>query len=826
MQTSDHAVSSRLWDDLAKDGVPTHYPEATPLCLPPCDDCPDCSKSFFTEAEQGIDRFRYTAIISNAEAEKVISGYKTKITEDWAFLVEQCKARGDRIITRWKKRIQPKRAAALLQAEPDICEEQYGVPRFNYTDCPWQTARTPKIRKMFLLPWLNVAMLSQNPTMLFALLHSRTHFSPQEWAAYDSKQITIGWVYGLFDVEYNISSVIMYGAQYGQLTPWDADQMHQADTLGFPRARLVFEAQSTLLQLLRRLVETLLGEDPPVSSAKWNGMIAKGFRKVDDKATWSHFVYQPFSSPPRLDLNELLSQAKLRVDALGDHLWLLQTEPAYLHQFIRTTKQLSIAQVVSNTHLYSLVAGEIMGDYIHHKFWFELYDELQLAAELSRRFRDSIHPGSSLPKKYNDVIGSLELLLVNAIHRCSKHLHVIVACRPGFSRYYKIQRTGRGVIMEGNNRARDGFFKADPLYWCLQQLQGPADDERRFDYAMLFDFLDEHLAKSSKEERSRLDSVLYEKLSDYAVIIDMLTTIRLSRPQNRNRTADFAIVTDDRRAWRAVKNSSNMPTGIVDNGEIAVLRALRVFHQTPLPSGGKNENWLARFNAAHESSQAFWREMYGETVTLFKKTSFSPGDVRISLEPLEMWKSPEYLQLIKSRNQDVLSKLKKPKPSTDFDVFLPLPHSIGERPSFTPAEVKEKIKTRNLAVSPSPAQPRNDEDGKPDGTSASTLKPAVRVSRKSLTVFRSMFPRTADERGRTTDWEAFVGAMIEAGFAVRNGGGSMVNFESDGDGGGGRIVFHRPHPVAKIDPVMFQAMGRRLNRWFGWSEATFALKDQ
>ncbi|KAF2684520.1 hypothetical protein K458DRAFT_418090 [Lentithecium fluviatile CBS 122367] len=45
----------------------------------------------------------------------------------------------------------------------------------------------------------------------------------------------------------------------------------------------------------------------------------------------------------------------------------------------------------------------------------------------------------------------------------------------------------------------------------------------------------------------------------------------------------------------------------------------------------------------------------------------------------------------------------------------------------------------------------------------------------------------------------------------------MVVFEKDD----GRIVFHKPHPVAKIDPAMFQAMGRRMNRWFGWCRQMF-----
>jgi len=45
----------------------------------------------------------------------------------------------------------------------------------------------------------------------------------------------------------------------------------------------------------------------------------------------------------------------------------------------------------------------------------------------------------------------------------------------------------------------------------------------------------------------------------------------------------------------------------------------------------------------------------------------------------------------------------------------------------------------------------------------------------------------------------------------------------EGESLSGKIVFHKPHPVAKIDPIMFRVMGKRMNKWFGWTRDTFAL---
>ena len=40
---------------------------------------------------------------------------------------------------------------------------------------------------------------------------------------------------------------------------------------------------------------------------------------------------------------------------------------------------------------------------------------------------------------------------------------------------------------------------------------------------------------------------------------------------------------------------------------------------------------------------------------------------------------------------------------------------------------------------------------------------------------------------------------------------------------GGKIVFHKPHPIAKIDPIMLRSMGKRMAKWFGWGREVLGL---
>lgn len=82
-----------------------------------------------------------------------------------------------------------------------------------------------------------------------------------------------------------------------------------------------------------------------------------------------------------------------------------------------------------------------------------------------------------------------------------------------------------------------------------------------------------------------------------------------------------------------------------------------------------------------------------------------------------------------------------------------------------------------------------------------------------------MFPTSIEEvSAKDTDWDLFVHAMNDLNFNARNVGGSGVAFEHPSKM---KIIFHRPHPVAKIDSVMLQSMVKRLKKHFGWSRETF-----
>ncbi len=77
---------------------------------------------------------------------------------------------------------------------------------------------------------------------------------------------------------------------------------------------------------------------------------------------------------------------------------------------------------------------------------------------------------------------------------------------------------------------------------------------------------------------------------------------------------------------------------------------------------------------------------------------------------------------------------------------------------------------------------------------------------------------------KSVEWNDFIHAMADVGFTARSNGGSAVLFERNPQLGG-KIVFHKPHPVTKIDAIMLRSMGKRMTKWFGWSRELFVLDD-
>jgi hypothetical protein len=153
------------------------------------------------------------------------------------------------------------------------------------------------------------------------------------------------------------------------------------------------------------------------------------------------------------------------------------------------------------------------------------------------------------------------------------------------------------------------------------------------------------------------------------------------------------------------------------------------------------------------------------------------------------------------------------------DLLQSLKLSSCERPArktLSPSK-KTKVKTRPEVAKVEKNKPsiaRNDD--KNDRIPSADID-TVAVTTESLEVFQRMFAVAPEDRD--TKWLDFVSALVDAGFTGTHNGGSAVTFTHGKEGGA--IAVHRRHPDPTISLIRLRRLGRRLSKWFGWSEDTF-----
>ncbi|KAI1408769.1 hypothetical protein F5Y13DRAFT_204516 [Hypoxylon sp. FL1857] len=788
--------------------------------LPPCS-CIDCQTGFYLEQEQYVD------------ARSLLESYTKDIHESRKYLSDRLKTRADLLMSRWRKFSQDKRQALLTEVAPDLEISPWINIRYSYTlESKLIHNRSLRRRRQLLAPWLNVHVLKTHPAVLYALLHYRTAYPPQDWAAFDCRQLTFSWAAGWFDVDYYKKCVVMYGPQYGELVDWEEATAHRADILGFPRARLVLEAQAFILTTLRSIVDKILdGVDDslPARTEKWLELTANAaFKRTGEVEFWSPYTNQAFSAPPLLDIDYLISLAKTRLEATGDHLWHLQCDPAYMRRHIKTQSRKSIFKVADENETASHFAFEIYVEILGHYWWHWIETECRNVADLHRRFRDSIYPGHPLPPRYDRAVGALELILVNQVIYRANILHNTVPYCPGFSQHWTLNRhsdlpPGYAKLQRKDKNNTMEAFEKDPLDWCLLQLPGKPDEQTHYDHQMLFAFLQNHLSHCPSKEKARVDEALYKDLSELSTCHEMLVAVRLSRPQNKARHINEVVASDadrDRQAWKMMRHNEPPRAPAQKDLERCGKRLLGDFYANP-PSGPKNSEWVRKSRAHRTALEAFWSSMREIVKKYFTGPIFTPEEVDSLLEIISANKTPEYIDAVRSEEDKILAEIKNNNEIEPALRQLSLDDSTSKakRELQTP---REKIKSRPESSSVQPTAAPITPDLTQSGESSLKNNDPILVTERSLNIFGYMFPETAEESGKTVVWDDFVHAICEVGFTARNNGGSAVLFESID---GGKIVFHKPHPVAKIDSVMLRSMGKRMAKWFGWNRDRFVLTN-
>lgn len=272
----------------------------------------------------------------------------------------------------------------------------------------------------FLLPYLNVEDLSSDSMRLLSLLYVRTEYNASTWAAFDLEQTKAGWRNGLLDSKVCKSAMVAYGARYGEIVEWNKEQVEQGHLIAYPRAELVIQTQAALSLMLAGTVRILVnGANFEERPTKWLALIESGFRRSKEDEVCSTFIDRAFQPPPVFDIHELLKIAKARSASAQDQLWLLQTEPSYVHREYRLLQDSEyfttmVPKLSGNADVekYSLI-GSILSVESTRRFseWSCVVEECKHVKEQLEECGGQVQLGEPLPEEYNQALCCLEAAL-------------------------------------------------------------------------------------------------------------------------------------------------------------------------------------------------------------------------------------------------------------------------------------------------------------------------------------------------------------------------------------------------------------------------------
>ena len=798
--------------------------QSAPLRSAPCE-CVECLQQFRTTAAQKIPQTLYTKHISWKNAQVKCDTWVQEITFSQKFLRDAISRHGNTIVNRWKKRSVAKRCALITEIFPGIEARKHGLLEKNYCE-PLHEARE-KQRNFYLAPYFTLDQLTSDPMRLLSILHARAHYDCEDWAAWDVLQTELGWKTGKLEVEHCDGSVVMFGARYGQVVQWKEDQAHYWTTIGYPRAQLVLESQAMVMGTIRKVVERLLeGVEIDSMSSKWDELVQTSFRRSRDEETWAVLSNQAFLWPPTFQSN-ILELCEARLALAQDELWLLQTDPMYMQQSIAAARSMKLnAQFVKAGDRFQVrvcqAAVMLPVQRVHD--WHDVVAECQNLLTAREIHSKNIRCGRALPVEYENAAACLEIRIINLLIQRTEDLVIAIKESPSFEDHfvYLEGRMPNAIMCKlKTDLSTAEIYQDDPLFWCLMQMTGHPEEATKLDPAVLFAFFDDMVAIDSSAA-GRIDSRLLDQVSDLAALWELLRAVRLHRPLARSMHITEALSIRSGGGWEGLrvagKDGNAFKGKRNENIYNAVLAKMPQLMAAKMPLGRRDEHWLQKAAKSRAALSELWDGFRDSRGLLLSHAGFSKELINAHMAMISFDKSEGYREALRAEQVRIMARqqnLLAPMPK-EGAMRWPSAGVEAQKGRGCPVQDKTKVKTRAT-------YPVSGEDNKTTPSEEPVAAPpTITVKTESLQIFYRMFPSSDEDSELSSsmiDWRKFVIAMADAGFACRHNTGSAVTFNNKN----GRIVIHKPHPVAKLDFRSLMKVGKRLNKWFGFERETFEV---
>ena len=848
---------------------------------PPCE-CYRCLRQYRTLDQQELIPFCYFG--SEKDAAALAESYTRSIESDGVFLLQNISEFGISILNRWNAGV-GRRKGFLEKAKPDLYPNRN--PLIDIPSRVEQLRHQREYRMGYMLPYLNVDDLSRDPTKLIGLLLHRTNCLPEEWVPFDHAMLRSGWKQCTLTEKSTDGCITMHGDHFGKWSTFDPIAVHRNDACGAPRALMILESQQILMKFLRDLTTVILGGAKPSKSTKVPANVMSTppasiftvpchpkictewlhFLNADQKKDqpWlsfgAMFSNQPFSAAPTFDIDAMIDLAENQANEAQDEIWLLQTDLEYFHDRSRYYEATWFDKIEKGSYRQKTTARQKFDNIgfimtvkavIQARDWQWLLDECQNVKRELQRSGSAVGPGKPLPEGYQRALGSLEIMLGQCLAYHQSNLKGFLLRSPAFSKVFKVTGTAQqqyfGLAFKIELRDYTNLYRDDRIGWCLYQLASNFDEQHIFEPSAVLQYLNDFLDDCPRKDHERIDQEMQRCISELAAITRMMKLLDLHRPSFP--LPGPGILEETRPAWQVLNKLIQEPVPMltVDMGLGSLIKPLNKFR---MPTGRKDEKWLARRDMAHSALRDLWAKAREAYQASLKRRGTPQECIDPQLEWMKQADSPDNKAQLDLEREQILDRLQAARQRALAKSTIPYRDTTAgfvtqpDRPAHRTQEpAKEKTKTRPDTPSASATLHANyaaafanlviDEEM----NEAEKLPPVLYTLKRNSMAFRVlslMFPdrsKGTEEGEKTTDWLDFVSMMSTLGFTAEHRGGSAFAFKgavklpSDPSTLQKRSIgVHRPHPITEMGPVLLRSLGRRFNRRFGWQRSDFAADE-
>ena len=525
--------------------------------------------------------------------------------------------------------------------------------------------------------------------------------------------------------------------------------------------------------------------------------------------------------PPRYDMSRLRSFVFAKRDEYLDEIWNLREDPVYFtetilewaehrHEQVRMGDG-SVSPELGKKEWWERTINTAVADvYTSFHAWNCLSKHVENLAALKVTYDDRIHD-DDMTKDYDYAVSYLEFLVVQAMKRLVLKWKDGLGASPQLRRHFAI-----------DIRTREGYPKVpweeqkDKFLWLVEI---PLfDDIFKLCVSSVMDAIDWMMC-TNQQNRDRMSPWLVSVVSELSLLgeLQRQTSLLNERPvwtkqaraQNRRveeYTKRFFDETDD----------MDRVYSILDN-DIELVPLAMPFEKFNFPCHRRRTAITTRtMQAAEKALDQFWQHLDVHSIKTSGKRfhqlfHFEFEERKLARTP--DWSDADTPRPIPKRRFIAEASMEDHLAATlHFELYS---ESTGSQETVvTP---KQKIKTRGVPVE-SPPQ----GSGISHQADMTQEDQKIAVSKRAMKTFSTLFFDDSHEAPPgELQWTEFLHAMASAGFTNQKLNGSAWIFEPANDNFRRSIIFHEPHPVAKIRYRIARMFGRRLNRAYGWTAETF-----